>query len=149
MPPRSPEPSRVHLRREDSAAIDMLVEAGAVLASSLDPSVTMRQVAELTVPRLADLCVIDLRNDTDAIEDVAVVARDPDVERGLLELRAARPIDPDSEHPVSQVIRSGEPQLLTDMTDALACPRPHTRCAVRASARGQPGLRPRRPRCRV
>ena len=97
----------------------MLVEAGAVFASSLDPSVTMRQVAELTVPRLADLCVIDLRNETDAIEDVAVVARDPDVERGLLELRAARPIDPDSEHPVSQVIRSGEPQLLTDMTDAL------------------------------
>src|SRR5579862_8748657 len=36
-------------------ASDLLIEAGSVLASSLDPSATMRQVAELAVPRLADL----------------------------------------------------------------------------------------------
>jgi hypothetical protein len=38
------------------------VEAGAVLATSLDLTTTMGQVARLTVPQLADLYVIDLRN---------------------------------------------------------------------------------------
>ena len=44
-------------------AVELLVEAGAVLASSLDLATTMQQVAQLTVPRLADLCVIDLRDE--------------------------------------------------------------------------------------
>jgi serine phosphatase RsbU (regulator of sigma subunit) len=118
-PSRSAEPSHLRVAREESAAVDLLVEAGAVLASSLDPTVTMRHVAELTVPRLADLCVIDLRDETGAIRDVAVVARDPEVERGLLELRAERPVEPDSRHPVARAIRLGEPQLLTEMTPPL------------------------------
>ena len=50
-------------RRVDAA--ELLVEAGAALAGSLDPQTTMREVAKLTVPRLADLCVIDLLDDED------------------------------------------------------------------------------------
>ena len=41
--------------------MDLLVEAGSVLATSLDLPTTMSQVARLTVPRLGDLCVIDLQ----------------------------------------------------------------------------------------
>ena len=49
-------------RRRHDIHVELLVEAGAVMATSLDPTTTMDQVARLTIPRLADLCVIDLRD---------------------------------------------------------------------------------------
>jgi PAS domain S-box-containing protein len=100
-------------------AIDLLVEAGAVVASSLDPTTTMNQVARLTVPRLADLCVIDLRNEDGSIAEVAVAAADPEIAPALERLRARHPLDPDGEHPVARVIRSGEPELQVQMSDVL------------------------------
>ncbi len=99
-------------------AVELLVEAGAALASSLDPQTTMREVAKLTVPRLADLCVIDLLDERGAINDVAVVAADEDVARGLEALRERAPLDPTGEHPVARVIRSGQPELLAEMADS-------------------------------
>ena len=101
------------------AAMDLLVEAGAVLATSLDLAKTMEQVARLTVPRLADLCVIDLLDDDGSIREVAVAADDEQVARDLEDLRARHPLDPRGEHPVALVIRRGEPQLLAEMTNSL------------------------------
>jgi PAS domain S-box-containing protein len=103
----------------NDAAVDLLVEAGAVLASSLDLTTTMGQIARLTVPLLADLCVIDLRDDDGSIKDVAVAAAEGEIARDLEELRTRYPLDQDGEHPVARVIRSGEPELLPEMTDAL------------------------------
>ena len=78
----------------------------------------MREVAKLTVPRLADLCVIDLLDERGAINDVAVVAADEQVARGLEALREHAPLDPAGEHPVARVIRSGAPELLAEMADS-------------------------------
>ena len=100
-------------RRMD--AVELLVEAGAALAGSLDPRTTMREVAKLTVPRLADICVIDLLDEQGRINDVAVVAADEEIARGLEELRVRSPLDPEGEHPVARVIRSGQPELLAEM----------------------------------
>lgn len=100
-------------------AMALLLEAGAVLASSLDPSTTMGQVAELTVPQLADLCVIDLLDEEGSIRDVAVAASQPGLAERLEELRATHPLDPAGEHPVARVIRSGEAVLLEQMSSAL------------------------------
>jgi PAS domain S-box-containing protein len=101
------------------AAIELLLEAGAVLATSLDQTTTMGQVAQLTVPRLADLCVIDLLDEDGTIRDVAVAAADEEIARGLEQLRARHQLDPGGEHPVARVIRSGEPVLLPEMTSML------------------------------
>jgi PAS domain S-box-containing protein len=98
-------------------AMDLLVEAGAVLATSLDLTTTMEQVARLTVPRAADLCVIDLNDEDGVIRDVAVAAADPMIGRDLEALRRRYPLDPDGQHPVARVIRSGEAVLLEEMTD--------------------------------
>ncbi len=99
--------------------MELLIEAGAVLATSLDLPTTMEQVAHLTVPRLADLCVIDLRQEDGEIREVAVAAGDPSLASALEELRAAHPLDPEGEHPVARVIRSGEPVLLEEMSRML------------------------------
>jgi PAS domain S-box-containing protein len=100
-------------------AVGVLIDAGAVLASSLDLNTTMGQVARLTVPRLADLCVIDLRDEDGTIRDVAVACEQAGLARELEELRGAYPLDPHGEHPVAQVLRSGEPVLLPEMSSKL------------------------------
>jgi PAS domain S-box-containing protein len=97
----------------------LLVEAGAVLATSLDLTTTMGQVARLTVPELADLCVIDLRNEDGSISDVAVAAAEEGTAGDLEDLRVRHPLDPAGEHPVARVIREGTPVLLPTMTNAL------------------------------
>lgn len=90
-----------------------------VLASSLDVGTTMSHVARLTVPRLADMCVIDLLDEGGTIDEVAVAAADPGIAPALEEMRRRHPLDPDGEHPVARVIRSGEPLLLAEMSDLL------------------------------
>jgi PAS domain S-box-containing protein len=102
--------------------MELLVEAGAVLATSLDLQTTMRQVADLTVPRLADLCSIDLLADDGSVRELAVAAADAGVGQALEELRARFPVDPDGEHPIARVIRSGEPQLLPEVSEGVLCP---------------------------
>ena len=100
-------------------AVDLLVEAGAVLAISLDPPTTMGQIARLTIPRLADLCVIDLCAPDGSIKEVAVAATQEEIPQELERLRREHPLDPRGGHPVAQVIRSGEPILLAAMTNTL------------------------------
>jgi PAS domain S-box-containing protein len=119
------EPSPKHRpvgRQELSAhdtAVELLVEAGAVVASSLDLTTTMRQVARLTVPRLADLCVIDLLGEDGSITEVAVASADPELAPALEEMRIRHPLNPGGEHPVARVIRSGRPELLAEMREGL------------------------------
>ena len=113
------DPISVNAQPVSDAAIELLVEAGVALATSLDLSTTMGHVARLTVPRLADLCVIDLLDEDGSIRDVAVAAADDQIARGLEELRSKNQLDPQGEHPVARVIRSGEPVLLPQMTNML------------------------------
>jgi serine phosphatase RsbU (regulator of sigma subunit) len=116
--PQEGQPTSVNAHLLGEVAMSLLIEAGAVLASSLELTTTMGQVARLTVPRLADLCVIDLRDEDGSIRDVAVASAEDGLARELEELRASYPLDPRGEHPVAQVIRDGEPVLLPEMTSA-------------------------------
>ncbi len=97
-------------------AIALLVETGAMLSSSLDLATTMSRVAQLTIPTLADLCVIDLRDGEGAISELAAASADPELARHLEGLRSQFPLDPGGAHPVARVIRSGEAQLLPEMS---------------------------------
>src|ERR1700689_1651563 len=106
------EGSSIDVPPVNDVAMGLLIEAGVVLASSLELPTTMGQVAQLTVPRLADLCVIDLCDEDGSIRDVAVAAADETIPGALEALRARHPLDPRGEHPVARVIRSGEPELL-------------------------------------
>jgi serine phosphatase RsbU (regulator of sigma subunit) len=117
-PPQG-EPNSVNAHQVGELAMGLLIEAGAVLASSLELTTTMGQVASLTVPQLADLCVIDLRDEDGSIRDVAVASVQEGLAHELEELRANYPLDPHGEHPVAHVIRGGEPVLLARMSSAL------------------------------
>jgi PAS domain S-box-containing protein len=100
-------------------ATALLVETGATLSSSLDLTTTMSRVAQLTIPMLADLCVIDLCDDEGAISELAAASADPELARHLEGLRSRAPLDGEGEHPAARVIRSGEAELLAEMSPEL------------------------------
>lgn len=96
-----------------------LREASHVLASSLDSDEVLQILARLALPRLADMCFVDLVVDGGQRRVVAT-AIDPTKEQ-TLHIIATRygmggwPQD----HPVSQASRAGEPLVIESVTDDL------------------------------
>ena len=96
-----------------------LSQASKLLAASLDYPTTLRRVAELAVPEIADWCAVDVLDDRGALRHVALAAAD---ERNLplaRELRERYPVDPDSPNGVAQVIRSGNAELHPEIADEM------------------------------
>jgi PAS domain S-box-containing protein len=58
-------------RRRSEEIQRFLADTGALLASSLDYSSTLAEVAKLSVPTLADICVIDVLSGGDALRTLA------------------------------------------------------------------------------
>jgi signal transduction histidine kinase len=88
-----------------------LAEASELLASSLDYNQTLRQLARLCVPGLADWCTIDMLGPDGEIERLAVAHQNPEKVRWAQELQERYPPDPDAPRGVPQVLRSGEPEF--------------------------------------
>ncbi|MDQ6836334.1 MAG: SpoIIE family protein phosphatase [Actinomycetota bacterium] len=101
--------AEVHMR--------LLSESGRIFASSLDPEQTLRNVAEVAVPDLADWCIVDLLDPQGRPHHVASAHRDPE-RRTLVEaLRQADRDELDGDSIVGQVISTGDARLLADGTD--------------------------------
>jgi PAS domain S-box-containing protein len=96
-----------------------LAQASELLASSLDYNRTLRRLAHLCVPRLADWCAIDMVGADGEIERLAVAHEDPEKVRWAYELQERYPPDPDAPRGVPQVIRSGEPDFLPTIPQEL------------------------------
>jgi PAS domain S-box-containing protein len=107
-------------RRRVTDAQDLLAAASAAFDSSLDPFETMKTIARTAVPRLAELCVIDLIREDGTIGDSVVEAVDAEVTPRLQALRAREPLDLNGSHPVARALRSREPVLVHDLTDSHA-----------------------------
>ena len=97
----------------------LLAEASDVLASSLDYEETLQRVAEMAVPELADWCRVSLPDARGIIRSVAVAHIDPSkvaLARRLGEEYPERAVAPGG---AAQVIRTGVPQLVNDVSDDL------------------------------
>jgi PAS domain S-box-containing protein len=94
-----------------------LAEASRVLAGSLDYEQTLRTVADLVVPQIADWCGVDLAVDDDHLQRVAVAHVNPARVALAHEMQERYPPQPDS--PIFQVIASGEPFVFRDLTDEM------------------------------
>jgi PAS domain S-box-containing protein len=104
-------------RAEDAQAL--LVEASAVLGSSLDYRSTLAQLAELAVPRLADWCGIDVVEEDGSLRQLAVVHGDPAKVKLALELQERYPPDPESETGPPAVVRRGAPELVPEIPNEM------------------------------
>ncbi len=104
-------------RLRQERAQQLLVEAGALLASSLDYQTTLASVARLAVPKLADWCVIDLMDEGGEIRRVAVIAADPEKQPLAEELGRSYPPQLDRSEGTSKVLRLGESELIERVSD--------------------------------
>ena len=115
-------------QKQISERLEFLAEASELLAGSLDPDETLRKLADLVVPRIADWCGIELLDEDGTLRNVAVAHLDPERIKLAEEFRRRYPIDPDSETGVPNVIRTGRSRALP-------------RDPGRAAGRGGPGRR--------
>ncbi len=95
-----------------------LAEAGLILSESLDYEETLKRLARLCVCSIADWCVIDVVQDGREIRRLGGAHSDPAKEPFLRELQRRYPPRSDSPHPAARMLRTGEPLLLPDLSDA-------------------------------
>jgi signal transduction histidine kinase/ActR/RegA family two-component response regulator len=107
------EQSRLEQRR-----LEILSEAGIRLGATLDVEETLRDVARLAVPFLADLCLVDLLEEGGAIRGVAAVHADPTKQPLADELLRRYPLDPAGRHPAALALRSGRAEAADSIDDA-------------------------------
>jgi PAS domain S-box-containing protein len=95
---------------------EFLAEASRTLAASLDYEATLRAVAGLAVPRIADWCAVDVL-EGDELSQVAVAHVDPERVELAREFRRRYPPQPGSL--IHQVMDSGTAHLIPEITDAM------------------------------
>ena len=98
--------------------LEFLASASAELDASLDLDVTLQRVADLTVPYLADGCMVDLLDETEVIRRVASASSVDTVEPVLDRLRMHH-LELDGPHPISSAMRTGRVQVIETVTDEL------------------------------
>ncbi len=96
-----------------------LAEATALLSSSLDYEETLRRLAQLAVPRLADWCSIDMRGEDGSIDRLAVAHQDPAKVAWAQELQKRFPPNPEEPRGAANVMRTGEPEFLPEIPQEL------------------------------
>jgi GAF domain-containing protein len=97
---------------------DFLAHASDVLASSPNYQTTLAAVANLAVPQIADICVIDVVNDSGELVPLAVAHVDPRKEELVRELRRLYPLDPAAPYGPPRVLRTGQSVIYSELPDS-------------------------------
>jgi len=98
-------------REATQRRVAVLAEAGALLSTSLDDEATLRSVARLVVPEIADWCAVDLVEPSGAIRHIVAAHVDPAKVRSAEELRRRYPPPLDERRGLTEVLRTGRAQL--------------------------------------
>ena len=106
-------------RKRSELAQRLLSRTGEALSSSTDYEQTLREVAGLAVPELADWCGVSMPDRTGVIRQVAVVHSDPAKVEFARKLAQQYPNYTSDEGGSAQVLRDGQPQLVPEIPDEL------------------------------
>ncbi len=103
--------------------VTFLAQSSKLLAHSLDYELTLQSVAQAVVPDLADWCTVHILDDTGFPRQVALSHVDPakvqwanDV---IKTFEDRYPYDPNAPAGLANVIRTAQPELYTDIPDAM------------------------------
>ena len=97
----------------------VLSTASEILGSSLDYEETIRRVADLAVPTVADWITVDILDEKGAPNRVAVAHEDPAKVQFAIELAKRYPPDPDSPRGAAFVLRTGQPDFEYEVSDEM------------------------------
>jgi serine phosphatase RsbU (regulator of sigma subunit) len=116
---RAAETQRASLVAELAAAQRaqrFLLDASEVLARATGFTETLELLAQVAVPTLGDLCLIDVVDERGQVSRAAAEHADPAQDELVAQLRAWPP-DPADEHPGIQAMRHGVSRWAADMPD--------------------------------
>ncbi|MBV8518617.1 MAG: GAF domain-containing protein [Acidobacteria bacterium] len=102
----------IHERKTADDSLRFLATASDLLASSLDYETTLKNVAQLAVPEMADWCTVDIVDDeaSDTYRRLAVAHADPAKVQLAHELQERYPPDRERDA-IANAIRTGESML--------------------------------------
>ncbi len=96
-----------------------LAEASRLLAESIDYEATLKTVARLAVPDIADWCVVDLLQADGTLSRVAIAHRDPVRHELAHRLRECFPPKVDATSGPANVARTGRTEFAVDIADSV------------------------------
>lgn len=106
-------------QRRQEVGRRFLNEASDLLAGTLDYEATLRNVARLAIPELADWCTIEVLREDGGIDRLAVEHLRPEKSRLARGLTRRYPSDPNGGVGVARVLRTGVAELIPHVTDDL------------------------------
>ena len=93
----------VTIRHREEEALRILSGGAAELSNTLDYQATLRAVGEMAIPIFADVCIVDLMDESGALQRVEVAGR---VEEEVLEAFRRMPPRSDADSPVMEALRT-------------------------------------------
>jgi PAS domain S-box-containing protein len=105
----------VHDRKTSEDNLRFLAQVSDLLAASLDFETTLRTVAKLAVPEIADWCGVDIADEQGGHHRLAVAHVDPAKVELALDLQTRFPPAPESDT-VARVIRTGKSEWLPNIS---------------------------------
>jgi len=108
----------IHDIKQAEESQRFLAEASAILNRSLDYETRLSALAELAVPHIADWCAVDMLDEEDLPRLLSVSHVDPAKAETARELRRRYPLEPSATYGVPNVLRTGEPEIHSEITDS-------------------------------
>ncbi|HLL71188.1 MAG TPA: ATP-binding protein [Pyrinomonadaceae bacterium] len=102
-------------RKRQKETQRFLVEASALLSASLDYETTLQSVARLSVPFLADWCIVYVVDDDRTIRPIAVMHEDEARVELVWQLERRENQNPNAPTGVPKAIRTGQPELYEEI----------------------------------
>ena len=101
------------------ARSSFLARASEMLASSLEYRTTLASVARLAVAEVADWCLVDMRAPDGTLKSLATEHADPSLRSELQALVQQYPSRPDTPYGPPNVIRTGNPELASSISEEM------------------------------
>ncbi|HUP56676.1 MAG TPA: GAF domain-containing sensor histidine kinase, partial [Bdellovibrionota bacterium] len=106
-------------RRRETQRASFLAEASTVLASSLDYRETLKMLARLSVPAIADWCTVTIVREDRTKERVAAIHSDTRKGHLIEELNQYYPASADEDTGIGHVIRTGQASFSSEVCDEM------------------------------
>jgi PAS domain S-box-containing protein len=97
----------------------LLIEAGRILGSSLDYEATLADLCRLVVPDFADWCALDVVSEEGLPRRIHVAHEDPALAELARTFRKRYPPRPDDPRGLMKVLRTGEPEFVSEISDEM------------------------------
>jgi PAS domain S-box-containing protein len=104
-------------RKLSEQRLAFLADAGAILSKSLDVRETMEGIVNLSVPRFADMAMVNLLDSEQKLRTVSVAHADTNIGAILRKQYHESPPDYQEPHAVARVLRTGVPELIRDISE--------------------------------